>query len=171
LILRDAADALQSGDHPLLSAILAKANAINIITSLGATLAVALIGRDILRLFGPEFIEGYICLVILVLAQTVRAAAGPATQILTLTGHERYSIPVFGVGLLLLLIFNILLVPKFHLVGAALAVLVVTLIWSVGLAYVAWARTGVNTAILPMPGFASMRSSETRTRSTKRGDR
>jgi O-antigen/teichoic acid export membrane protein len=171
LILRDAADALQSQDHPLLSAILAKANAINIVTSLGATLAVALFGRDILRLFGPEFIEGYVCLVILVLAQTIRAAAGPATQILTLTGYERNSIPVFGVGLLLLVITNILLVPKFHLVGAALAVIVVTLIWSVGLAYVAWARTGVNTAILPMPGFAALRSSKTRTRSTKRGDR
>jgi O-antigen/teichoic acid export membrane protein len=170
LILRDAADALQSQDHPLLSAILAKANAINIVTSLGATLAVALFGRDILRLFGPEFIEGYVCLVILVLAQTIRAAAGPATQILTLTGYERNSIPVFGVGLLLLVITNILLVPKFHLVGAALAVIVVTLIWSVGLAYVAWARTGVNTAILPMPGFAALRSLKTGARSTKRDD-
>jgi O-antigen/teichoic acid export membrane protein len=170
LILRDAADALHSQNHRLLSAILAKANAINIVTSLAATLAVALIGRDILRLFGPEFIEGYVCLVILILAQTIRAVAGPATQILTLTGYERNSIPVFGVGLLLLLITNLLLVPKFHLVGAAMAVLIVTLTWSIGLAYVVWARTGVNTAILPIPGFAALRISKIGARNTKRED-
>ena len=171
LILRDAADALNSRDHPLLSAILAKANAINIVASLAATLAVAFIGRDILRLFGPEFVEGYVCLVILVLAQSIRAAAGPATQILTLTGYERNSIPVFGVGLLLLLITNLLLVPKFHLIGAALAVLIVTLTWSVGLAYVVWVRTGVNTTILPVSGFAALRASKFGTRSTKGDDR
>jgi len=151
VILRDAADALQSRDRAALDALLFKANATAFLVSVSAVIGAALLARQVLALFGPEFVQGALCLVILTIAQAVRAAAGPAAQILALTGHQRTTVPVFAAGLVLLLAVNLALVPLYGLVGAALAVLIVTAIWSVWLSFIVRARVGVNVTLVRRP--------------------
>ena len=151
VILRDTADALHSHDRSAVNAILFKANLTNLLVSLGAIAGVFWLARPFLALFGPEFTEGSLSLLILACAQAIRAAAGPATQILALTGHARTTVPVFAVGLALLFVTNLALVPLYGLTGAALAVLFVTAIWSVWLSLITKARTGLDVAIVRLP--------------------
>lgn len=151
LILRDAADALHNRDKSALDAILFRANLTNLLVSLGAVAGVYLLAERFLALFGPAFTDGGLCLLILTAAQAIRAAAGPATQILALTGHVRTTVPAFAAGLVLLLVANLALVPLYGITGAALAVLIVTAIWSLWLSLIAKARTGIDVAIVRLP--------------------
>lgn len=90
-----------------------------------ATLPVALLilffGRELLTLFGPEFAEGYIVLAILVGGQLVNALSGPVGYLLTMTGHQRTALRVVGGAALLNLTLNALLIPRFGMLGAAVA--------------------------------------------------
>lgn len=148
MILRDAADALHHGDSAEVRAVIARGNVLSLLGSIGATIGLVTFGRDILGYFGPAFESGYYSLIILMIAQIVRAAAGPATQILALTGHEKASLPVFATGLVLLLLANLALVPWFGILGASIAVLLVTVVWTIWLALTVRRQLGINTLSL-----------------------
>ncbi|MDP2619420.1 MAG: polysaccharide biosynthesis C-terminal domain-containing protein [Hyphomicrobiales bacterium] len=156
VMVRDVANALQSRDRSALTAILFKANQTNLLVSLGAVAGVYWLARHFLALFGPEFVDGGLSLLLLAAAQAIRAAAGPATQILALTGHVRATLPVFAAGLALLFATNLALVPLYGLTGAALAVLIVTAVWSMGLSLLAKARTGLDVAIFRLPQLSAL---------------
>ncbi len=148
LILRDTADALHAGDNGRAHRVIARANVLTLAGSVGATLFVVAFGRELLAFFGAEFTAGFECLVILMLAQVLRAAAGPAAHVLTLAGHERTCLPVFVISLVLLLAGNLVLIKAFGLLGAAATVLVVSMLWSVWLAVKAHTILGLKTNIL-----------------------
>jgi O-antigen/teichoic acid export membrane protein len=154
LILRDLAEAISYKDDAAIRRIITHANGIAIALSGSALGFVILFGDKVLGLFGHEFTGGYMCLVILMVAQFLRALAGPGTQVLTLTGHEAKSLPVFVGGLILLVVANIPLTLLFGLEGAALAVLIVTIGWTFGLTFVAYKRTGITTASMILPRAA-----------------
>jgi O-antigen/teichoic acid export membrane protein len=148
IILRDLAEAIKSGEGSKINAIVSQANFISIVLSFGLLLFVALFGGMLLRVFGPTFDQGHIALMIIMAAQLIRAIAGPATEVLTLKGFERNSLPVFGFSLLLIVALNFFLVPDLHLIGAALAVLIVMIVWSLGLSFIAYKKTGIVTAAI-----------------------
>lgn len=149
ITLPDAADAYVRGQHGLLRRLITRANGLGIFFCLASTIGVTLFGQRILGLFGPEFVAGHLCLVILSLSQLVRAALGPASHILALAGQERSTIPVSIVSMLALGLFNAALIPVFGLIGAALSVLLTTLIWAGWLAALSHRRAGVTTFLLP----------------------
>jgi O-antigen/teichoic acid export membrane protein len=148
LILRDLAEAIVDKDNAAIRRIIAQANSIAIALSGSALGIVVLFGDKVLGLFGSEFTGGYKCLLILMAAQFLRALAGPGAQVLTLTGHEAQSLPVFVGGLILLVFANIPLARLFGLEGAAFAVLIVTISWTVGLAIAAHKKSGISVMFL-----------------------
>ncbi|MEQ9143416.1 MAG: lipopolysaccharide biosynthesis protein [Parvibaculaceae bacterium] len=151
LILRDTADALRTDDARSTHAVMARANLLSLIGSVGSAIVVLVAGREILGFFGEEFVAGYGCLVLLMLAQVVRAAAGPATQVLTLSGHEKACLPVFLTSLVALAASNAVFIQFWGLLGAATAVLAVSALWSGWLAMLAHRKLGLNTAVIIAP--------------------
>jgi O-antigen/teichoic acid export membrane protein len=94
----------------------------------GASLALAVLalaGKKILGLFGPDFVRGYPILLLLGLAQLVRAIGGIAAELLAVTGHQNRCLPVFGSALVATVVLNGLLVPAFGLMGAAASIFIV----------------------------------------------
>lgn len=148
LVLPDAADAHVRGDKAALRTILWRASMVTTVTCIVAALALVFVGDRILLVFGDEFVHGHVALVILALSQAVRAAAGPSPQMLTLAGRERASIPVFGTCLLVMAGLCAGLGKLYGLEGAAVAVLLVTMIWSTWLSVIASRATGVQIAIV-----------------------
>ena len=143
IIMRDTADALREENHAALSRLIGRTNSFNLAVSVAALIGTMLFGKMVLGIFGPAFTQGYVALVILVGAQVVRAAAGPGIQLLTIAGHTRSSVPVFAVSTAALLAGNAVLIPAFGMAGAAVAVLGVTMLWTVWIGALANARTGV----------------------------
>ncbi len=88
-------------------------------------------GRQILGLFGQEFRVGYSVLVILLVGQFVNVAAGAVGLFLDMTGHEKVfrNIVIFAGALNIVL--NLILIPRYHLNGAAVASMLSIITWNV----------------------------------------
>ncbi len=101
------------------------------VASVAVFLAVLLFGRELLAIFGPEFVEGYVALVILAAGGLVNALAGPSANLLSLTGSERYvsrvMLAVTGLNIML----NLMFIPRWGVEGAALATAISMMAWNV----------------------------------------
>jgi O-antigen/teichoic acid export membrane protein len=98
--------------------------------ALAAAILLALAGRPILALFGPEFVAGYAALVILALAQLAQAAVGPVTRLMMLTGHQDRALLASLGALLLLLPLLAVLAPRYGATGVAVAAFIDLAVWS-----------------------------------------
>lgn len=105
-------------------------------TIIGGTILLV-IGPFLLGLFGPAFREGYTALAVLVLARAGFTFAGPTGMLMQMTGREWAASKAFGLGALLNIIANLVLLPILGIVGAAVATGISTLAWNSVLAYVA----------------------------------
>jgi O-antigen/teichoic acid export membrane protein len=85
------------------------------------TTAIVFFGRTALGLFGPEFIAGYVPLLVLAVGQLVNALTGPVGYLTELTGHQKYAAMVYVICALLSVVLNFLFVPVWGILGAALA--------------------------------------------------
>ncbi|GAA1882391.1 oligosaccharide flippase family protein [Lapillicoccus jejuensis] len=84
---------------------------------------------DLLQIFGRGYGEGVLVTVILAVGQLVGAAAGPCGIVLNMSGRVWLSLLDNGLVLVLNVGLNLALIPRFGIVGAAVA-------WSVSLVVV-----------------------------------
>lgn len=130
-----------------LQSVIGRATQLGFWGSVAALAGFALVGRQVLELFGEEFVAGYGTMMILVTAQLVRSAAGPVMALLSVTGHQRQCLVVFGSALAGAVVLSFSLVPAFGIEGAAAAVLLVTLGWSIWLHRLVVAHIGIRPSI------------------------
>jgi O-antigen/teichoic acid export membrane protein len=98
-------------------------------------LLVLVIGSGLLlRLFGPGFEMARPALLILAGGQLINALAGSVGLLMAMTGHQVESSIVLAVSAGLNVGLNYLLIPRYGLVGAALATGISTVVWNVTLA-------------------------------------
>lgn len=89
--------------------------------SLFVFVQLALFGGDILRLFGPTFESGALCLTILAAGHLVGSASVSSTGIILMSGHSKIiMLNSIGIGVALI-VSNVVLVPRLGIVGAACA--------------------------------------------------
>ena len=100
------------------------------VIAVGQLFILVLAGKDILALFGDDFLICYETMLILAAAQLVLAAAGPVDVLLSITGHQDRCIPVFALALLATIALNLFLVPRFGINGAAVTVLLIAPLWT-----------------------------------------
>ena len=118
-------------------------------------LGIAIFGRDILALFGPEFVSGYWVLVILCIGQAVLTANGAVGFLMTMTNNHRTALRVVAMSSGLLIMLSLALAPLWGLIGIAIAAGVATAFRSIMLDH--WVRKliGVRAApIAQLPALA-----------------
>jgi O-antigen/teichoic acid export membrane protein len=96
-------------------------------TALGVPMALAIIllGKPLLSIYGEGYAEGHMVLVILTLAQLVVGLVGAlAGYLMTMTAHEREAAIIIGSAAALNLILALVLTPIYGAVGTATATLV-----------------------------------------------
>lgn len=152
IVVRDLADAFLAKDNESLRVVIGKTNWINLAVSGGALIGTVLAGPFVLSLFGPDFVSAYPILVVLVAAQMVRAAMGPGVQVLAIVHQTGRSAPVFVAAALVLFAGNGLLIPLWGMMGAALAVIVTTLLWTLWVGILATQAAGAPVWGLTMRG-------------------
>lgn len=89
--------------------------------SLVGSAAILLLGKPLLWLFGPSFADGYPVMLVLVLGFLGRAAAGPSELLLNMLGQQRATACVAVIVAATTIVLNLVLVPRFGLMGAATA--------------------------------------------------
>jgi len=75
--------------------------------------------KELLSLFGIGFKEGHTCLIILASGQLFTASCGPNSYLLMMTGHQRWMVFNAMLYVILAILFTILLVPPYGMIGAA----------------------------------------------------
>ncbi len=89
--------------------------------SLAAACAILALGQPLLWLFGPQFADGYPVMLVLVIGFLGRAATGPSEFLLNMLGQQRTTAIVAVSMALLNIALNLLLVPRYGLMGGAMS--------------------------------------------------
>ena len=112
------------------------------------TLMIVLFRFEILRLFGPAYVAGEVPLIVLMVGYIVNASVGPCAFLLSMTGNERVLAYVRGGATGLALALNLVLIPAFGILGAAVAASTTMAALNVALWLIGWKKTGIDTSIL-----------------------
>ena len=111
------------GDRRGLEALYQTVSKWSVSLNLPLFLALVLFPEALLSLFGPEFREGVTALTILAFANIINAATGASGAVLDMTGHSVVKLINASVAVVLAVGLNLLLIPTYGLVGAAISVL------------------------------------------------
>ncbi len=109
------------GDKEALNSFAREASHWTFWPSLAAGVGILALGIPLLWLFGPQFVAGYPVMLILVAGFLFRAAMGPSEFLLNMLGKQRISAVVQVSMALSSIALNLLLVPLYGLIGAAIA--------------------------------------------------
>jgi O-antigen/teichoic acid export membrane protein len=142
------AKAAAVNDRAGLQALAERATRLTFLASLGAFVGFWLFGRWALGLFGDEFVAGYRLLLMIAVAQVIRASVGPVLPLLTIGGHERECLKVFGTALVLVAPFVMILAPTWGVEGVGAAVACVIVFSSLALNHRVRHLMGVEPSIL-----------------------
>lgn len=115
------------------------------------TIALLLAGRWLLSLFGPDFTEAYRILATLLLGGLVNAFTGIVGYLMILTGREKQSLAIFAGALVLSIVLNLLLIPRFGAVGAAVASSSATIAWNLAMLVYVRRTMGIDASALALP--------------------
>ncbi len=116
------------------------------VLAFGLPLALLLIlgGKWIIPLvFGPGFSAAYMVLVILCLGQLFNAAMGSVGLILNMTGLERFTAKGVTVAALVNIVGNIIMIPFYGAIGAAMATSLSLVLWNVLLSIWLYREIGI----------------------------
>lgn len=154
--------AINQALHPHFAALYSSGELIKlqrlVTISARAILALALIpvglflfaGQPILGLiFGAEYIIGAMALAILAMGQLSNAAFGSVGALLNMTGHERDTMRGMMIAIVLNIVLNLTLIPRFGMAGAATATAVSFFVWNAILWFYVRRRLGIESS-----GFA-----------------
>ena len=123
--------------------------------SLGSALAIggglALVGPYVLALWGPEFTAAMPLLLILLIGALINAATGLAGLLVILTGHERVAMVTMAVTLVAVTTVELVLIPAYGAIGAAIGSALGFAIWNLSLAVYVRIRLGIDSSALGCP--------------------
>lgn len=89
--------------------------------SVALGLMLVVLGKPILMLFGTGFESGYPLICIITVGLLARASVGPAERLLNMTGQQSACAAVYATALAVNVTLCFLLIPRFGLIGAAIA--------------------------------------------------
>lgn len=99
-------------------------------TSLPVLLLLIIFAEPILRIFGADFIVAAGALVVLSLGQLVNSSCGSVGLLLDMTKHQNVFRNILGVAAVVNLVLNLVLIPKYGILGAAIATAVSMSLWN-----------------------------------------
>lgn len=118
------------GNLEQLQQLVTKSSRVIFLFSFPIAISFIFFGYWFIILFGSDFTEGKNTLAILSFGQLVNASMGSVSLLLTMTGHENYTVVSVGVGAILNILLNALLIPIWSINGAAFATAFSTIVWN-----------------------------------------
>lgn len=103
----------------------------------------------IMGFFGNEFSQGGRCLSILACGQFINVATGSVGYILMMSGHEKLMRNAITVSGVLNVVLNLILVPRYGIIGGAAATAISVSILNTIAAYYVWAAVKIKPFPLP----------------------
>jgi O-antigen/teichoic acid export membrane protein len=142
------------GRHAELQKLIYQTSAVTSLAAAGVCLAGGIWGHAVLSLFGAEFVSGYPTLLILLFTQCLNALAGNAVFLMSMTGHQLVAVRAIAAAVVLNVVLNAVLIPRFGIEGAAWGSLAATVLWRsmVNMHLSEHAQINVS-ALVPVAGY------------------
>lgn len=139
------------GHFNKLNQLIGFASKILMLSSLFVLMIIFIYPSEILGLFGSEFTEDNIVVVLLVvtLAQFFNSISGSVGIMMNMTNDQKRYRNVLLLALSFKVILNLILIPFYGLLGAAIASLVSTITWNFYLVYYIKKRHSILTMYIP----------------------
>lgn len=137
-----------AGNRAQLSAFVREAIRWTFWPSLAATALMLALGKPILWLFGPKFVEGYPLMFIIAVGLLARAAVGPVESLLNMLGEQKTCAIVYAAACSVSLTLCLILIPLLGLTGAAISTSAALIVESILLFSVAKKRLGIHVFVL-----------------------
>lgn len=102
-----------------------------VITTLPLFMIIATFGNDLMSIFGKDFATDSRVIALLALSQLVSAVVLSASYLLSMTGHHMLELLSMSVAVACNIILNLLLIPEFGMLGAAIATLIALILANV----------------------------------------
>ena len=138
------------GDLNDLRSVIRRASMLNFWFSFPLFLAIVLLPGRLLGLFGSEFKEGLVPLLILVVGQFINALTGPVAFVLQMTGREQFLRNVIVISTVINVVANILLIPRLGTTGAAIANMMSVAFWNLAAMFYIRRYLKVSTLYVPL---------------------
>jgi len=107
-----------------------------LLISLPLVLILVFFGADLLKLFyGDLFYTGGVALAVLAIGQLINTSMGSVGALLNMTGHERYTVRGVAFAAVTNIVLNIVLIPPYGMLGAAIATAISMAVWNLLLRY------------------------------------
>jgi len=119
-----------SGDRKRLKTTIQNSAQIIFYATLPIFFIIVFFNKEILWLFGEQFLKGRNVLIILSMGQFINAAFGSVGLLLDMTGNQRIFRNAVVLGAILNILLNALLIPIYGITGAAVATAISTVIWN-----------------------------------------
>ena len=123
-------EAYQIDNRKRLQEVIRKSTRISFFLASVIFIIFILLGKELLGIFGDDFIVGYYALLILSAGHLANTASGPVGITLSMTGNQMYAAKVMSASAVLNLALNYILIPQYGLLGAAMSTMTSTLLWN-----------------------------------------
>lgn len=144
------------GDHEELQRLCRQVAASTLVIAAIALAIIVWWGKELLDMFGSGFDAGYAPLVILAAGVLTRVAAGPAEDMLNMTGNGNVSASTYLAIVAVNVVLAALLIVPFGLNGAAAATAISLALRAVWLSLAVWQRVQIRTSILSVIAAGSL---------------
>jgi len=109
--------------------------------------SLAIFAKPLLSLFGSGFLEAHWSLKVLLIGYLVDNMCGSVSNLIVMTGHQNKSALVSTFCAILNFALNLLLIPHFGIVGAAIATTSTMIIWNIWLSILLIKHVNINPTI------------------------
>lgn len=134
-----------TGDMKRLQKMITRSSQAILAFAVPAVLLIVLFGQFLIRiLFGAEYVEAYVPLVILAIGKLVSAGTGSVASLLNMTGHEHDTMRSILMAVVVNLVLNFALTPTLGIIGAAIATAATLVVWNLAMWRAVYRRIGIN---------------------------
>jgi O-antigen/teichoic acid export membrane protein len=138
-----------AGNLQRLQLLITKSQRWSLVFSLAIAGSFILFGNEFLSLFGKDFQQGYMILVISSIGWAINAACGGvAGHVLVMTGYERGTAIGIGATVVLNIILNSVLIPRWGAQGAAISVAITMVVRNLLLTLWVYRKVGIDSTAL-----------------------
>jgi O-antigen/teichoic acid export membrane protein len=139
-----------NGEHDKLQRLVSFSTAIALLVSVAAFLGLLLFGEFVIwALFGAEYANALVPLLILSGGRCIMSGVGPMTSVLSQTGYERYMLAGLILAVAMNACLSLILIPLYGAAGAAIAAASAMLIFATFITISVRLKTGIH----PSPSF------------------
>ncbi|WP_298901097.1 polysaccharide biosynthesis C-terminal domain-containing protein [uncultured Psychroserpens sp.] len=134
-------------NKPDLRKVITKATTLNVALSIPLIIGIIMCSNLILSFFGENYVMAKQALYVILFGQIINTLCGPVGLYLNMTGRQVFFQRVLLVALVINVVMNLILIPKYEMIGAAISTAFSFTFWNIiGLIYI-WKKDKINLSI------------------------